>query len=223
MMSVASHLKIRLEEYDARIRTFIPRYDEMIEAAAAALGALERGSPQVIDLGTGTGALAARCLEVRPDARLTVVDEDSAILDLARQRLRPRAASASFVHASFVDFVLPPCDAVVASLALHHIRTGEAKRLMYRKCRAAVGGGGLFVSADCCPSSDPALATLERDAWRAHLQHTYSEDETTGLFTAWAQEDVYFNLAAELSMLQEAGFSPDVIWRNGSMAVIAAR
>ena len=44
-MSVASHLHIRLDEYDARIRTFIPRYDEMIEAAAGTLGVLEQARP----------------------------------------------------------------------------------------------------------------------------------------------------------------------------------
>ena len=222
-MSVASHLHIRLDEYDARIRTFVPRYDEMIEAAAGTLGVLEQARPHVIDLGTGTGALAARCLDVRPDAEMTVVDEDAAILDLARQRLRSRGPTAVFIHASFVDFVLPPCDAVVASLALHHIKTKEAKALMYRRCRDAVRTGGVFVWADCCPSLDPALAAIERDAWRAHLRRTYSEDETTGFFNAWAQEDVYFCLPDELAMLRQSGFAAEVTWRNGAMAVIVAR
>ena len=33
--SVASHLGIPLPEYDARIRTFVPFYDEMLDGAAA--------------------------------------------------------------------------------------------------------------------------------------------------------------------------------------------
>jgi spermidine synthase len=222
-MSVAAHLHIRLDEYDARIRTFIPRYDEMIDAAARALSALEDGSAHVVDLGTGTGALASRCLQVRPDASLIAVDEDAGILDLARRRLEAQGVSASFAHASFADFVLPPCDAVVASLALHHIRTAEAKRAMYRKCRSALRAGGLLVSADCCPSSHPRLAALERDAWRAHLHLTYSPEEAEGFFTAWAEDDVYFCLPDELAMLRDAGFAPDVVWRHASMAVIAAR
>lgn len=221
-MGVASHLGIRLDEYDARIRTFIPGYDEMIEAVALTLGALPTTTPQVIDLGTGTGALAARCLHVLPDAIMMAVDEDAGMLDRARRRLETHHANVEFVHGSFLDFALPSCDAIVASLAMHHITTMDAKRLMYRRCRAALRGGGLFVSADCFPSSAPRLAALQHDSWRAHLHRTYSAEETEGLFAAWAKEDTYFSLADELTMLRDAGFVPDVVWRSGAMGVIAA-
>ncbi len=33
----------------------------------------------------------------------------------------------------------------------------------------------------------------------------------------------YFPLTTELEMLTSAGFLPDVVWRRGSFAVIAAR
>ena len=36
-MSVATHLGIDLGEYDARIRTFIPHYEEMLDVAAGSL------------------------------------------------------------------------------------------------------------------------------------------------------------------------------------------
>src|SRR5215217_3110724 len=54
----AAHLGIDLVEYDARIRTFIPDYETMIEIAASALHmAVTRKAPTVVDLGIGTGAL----------------------------------------------------------------------------------------------------------------------------------------------------------------------
>lgn len=221
-MGVASHLRIRLDEYDARIRTFIPGYDEMIEAAALALGALPTSSPHVIDLGTGTGALATRCLQIVPGATMTAVDEDAGMLDLARRRLETHNSDVSFVHASFLDFALPSCDAIVASLAMHHITTMDTKRLMYRRCRAALRAGGLFVSADCFPASAPRLAALELESWRAHLHRTYSPEEAETLFASWAKEDVYFSLADEMMMLRDAGFVPDVVWRTGAMGVVAA-
>ncbi len=49
-MAVSSHLKIALPEYDARIRTFIPDYEEMLDAAAASLVAAERPLMAVVDL-----------------------------------------------------------------------------------------------------------------------------------------------------------------------------
>src|SRR6185503_8680991 len=82
-MSVAQHLGIRLDEYDERIRTFIPAYDEMVNAAAGALQELALPSPRVIDLGTGTGALAAACARVTPGLALTLLDADGEILAMA--------------------------------------------------------------------------------------------------------------------------------------------
>ena len=40
-MGVASHLGIQLDEYDARIRTFIPRYERMLDVAADAVAGLK--------------------------------------------------------------------------------------------------------------------------------------------------------------------------------------
>ncbi len=222
-MGVASHLHIRLDEYDARIRTFVPGYEEMLAAAAHTLATLDRDAPEVIDLGSGTGALAHAILRTRPDARVVAVDEDAGMLDLARQRLAAFGAQAHVVHAEFAGYTLPPCDAVAASLALHHIRTAEAKRALYRRCRSAIRAGGLLVSADCCPASDPRLAAAGHQAWRTHLRRAYTEEEAGGFLAAWATEDVYVTLGDELAMLRDAGFAPDVVWRAGAMAVIAAR
>ena len=58
-MGVASHLGIKLTEYDSRIRTFIPHYEEMLDVAAAAIPPRAR---TIVDLGIGTGALSSRCL-----------------------------------------------------------------------------------------------------------------------------------------------------------------
>jgi ubiquinone/menaquinone biosynthesis C-methylase UbiE len=222
-MSVASHLHIKLDEYDSRIRTFIPGYEDMLAAAAQPLAALDIPSPHIVDLGTGTGALAVACLRVRPDARITAIDADSEILELARQRLDGKTEAPSFVPGTFDTVVFPVCDAMVASLSLHHIRTADAKQALYRRCHDALSPGGLLVSADCCPASDPRLSSLQRTAWRDHLRLTYSDADAEAFFAAWADEDVYFSLDDELAMMRAVGLAADVIWRAGAMAVIVAR
>ena len=83
-MSVASHLGIRLDEYDARIRTFIPDYETMLDAAAAVVPPDAR---TIVDLGIGTGAFAARC--VRRATRARVVGIDATV----RFSRSPRSAS----------------------------------------------------------------------------------------------------------------------------------
>jgi tRNA (cmo5U34)-methyltransferase len=211
---VASHLGIELAEYDHRIRTFIPAYEEMLDAAAQVVDPQTR---TIVELGIGTGALAARCLKRAPAASVTGIDADPGILALAARRLR----KAGTLHtANFVRAPLPHADAVVASFALHHVRTRGAKTRLYRRIRAALRPAGLFISADCHPAADHARWTAQRNAWKAHLRTSYTASEADALLRAWAHEDVYVPLDTELALLREAGFSVDVAWRRQAFAVV---
>jgi tRNA (cmo5U34)-methyltransferase len=212
-----------IEEYDVRIRTFIPGYDEMLNCAAGALAALDIARPLVVDLGTGTGALTLACARIRDDLQFTVVDADAQILDIARARFSDHDIAATFVEANFLDVTLRECEAVVSSLALHHVKDSYEKERLYRRLHQALVPDGLLILADCCPSADTDLAQLEQQAWRIHLRRAYSDAEIDSLFASWAVEDRYFPLPTELAMLHRAGFAPDVLWRRGAFAVIAAR
>src|SRR5437773_6763835 len=173
-MSVATHLGIDLADYDARIRTFIPDYETMLAVAA---GVLPPTTRTIVDLGIGTGALAAQCLARAPEARIVGIDEDADILEAARQRfeaLHCPGANATFVNQSFQRATLPRCDAVVSSIALHHVRRRAAKAALYRKVQKALGSRGLFVIVDCYPATSRALARQQRDAWKTHLHQFYT-------------------------------------------------
>jgi hypothetical protein len=216
-MGAASHLGINLREYDARIRTFIPRYEEMLDAAAAALEVLPRRRPLIVDLGIGSGALAARSLAVRPGARIIGIDTDDGMLRLAGRRLGRKVTTRC---EDFLAAPVPRCDAVTASFALHHIGTRAAKARLYARCFGALGGGGLFVNADCCLASNRRVQALDRGAWLAHLRRRYGAARGAAYLRAWAKEDVYFRLEDEIDLLREAGFAVDVPWRRDSFAVI---
>jgi tRNA (cmo5U34)-methyltransferase len=215
-MSVASHLGIELSEYDARIRTFIPDYEAMLDVAAAALPAATR---TLVDLGVGTGALAAACLARAARARVVGIDADADIMALAAARLGARA---TLVAGSFLTTPLPRCDAAVASFSLHHIRTRAAKRALYRRLRAALRPRGAVITVDCQPAIDRAVRRAQFDRWLAHLREAYSPARARGLLRAWSHEDVYVPLDAELDLLRGAGFRTEVLWRRGAFAVVRA-
>jgi tRNA (cmo5U34)-methyltransferase len=215
-MSVAAHLGIKLSDYDARIRTFIPDYEEMLDVAALAIPAPTR---TIVDLGIGTGALSARCLATAPAARVVGIDVDPAIVALAARRLRDRA---TFAMGSFLRVPLPRCDAAVASFSLHHVRTRAAKAALYRRIHTALRPRGLFISVDCQPASDPAVGRAQRTAWLAHLRRAYTAVRAAEIFDAWAGEDVYVPLDAELALMRRSGFRVEVLWRRGAFAVLRA-
>jgi SAM-dependent methyltransferase len=213
-MSVAGHLRIDLDQYDQRIRTFIPQYDEMLDAAASLVSPRAR---MIVDLGIGTGALAARCLVHAPRARLIGIDTDPEILALARRRLVERA---TLVPASFVNASLPRADAFVASLALHHVRTRQSKARLYHRLFRALRPGGLIITADAHPAGTRSLAAAQHAIWRAHLRRSYTSAQTDAFFRSWAREDKYMPLDAELALMERGGFSVDVAWRNGLFAIL---
>jgi tRNA (cmo5U34)-methyltransferase len=218
-MGAASHLGIRLRDYDARIRTFIPHYDAILDAAAGALVTIGRRAPVILDLGIGTGALAARAMAVAPAARLAGIDNDDAMLAVARRRLRGRLTTLS---GDFLSLPLPMCDAITASFSLHHVPTRRRKAALYARCFAAIRPGGMLVNADCCLSSSPRLQARDRAAWLDHLRKRYSPARGERFLRTWAREDVYFRLEDEIAMLRKAGFTVDVPWRRDSFAVVLA-
>ncbi|HEY2905822.1 MAG TPA: class I SAM-dependent methyltransferase [Vicinamibacterales bacterium] len=226
-MSAASHLGINLREYDARIRTFIPRYETMLEEAASVIRLVGR-SPVVADLGIGTGALSARVLRAAPRSRIIGIDSDDAMLNVARRRLGSRLTT---VHGDFERVLgrtaesfgrVRAVDAATASFALHHVRTRARKATLYRHVHGRLRRGGLLVSADCYPASDPRVRDGDREAWLAHLQESYSRRQAKGFFRMWARDDVHFSLEEELRMLHAAGFKTEIRWRVESFAVVLA-
>jgi len=223
-MSVAQHLNIKLTEYDQRIRTFIPDYDEMLDEVAALITLVEKPQPAIIDFGIGTGALAARCLRAAPQARLTGVDADAEMLELARRRLaKKRTAQLDLRHGDFLTTTLPRCDAIVATLALHHIHAAAAKQQFYAKCYAALKGGGIFANGDCCVADNPKLSQRYMKIWDKHMNQFYTLRQVKEFSAAWAGEDKYFPLRQEIAMLSAVGFEVEVTWRRAPLAVLVGR
>jgi tRNA (cmo5U34)-methyltransferase len=222
-MSHAAHLRIRLEDYDHRVRTFIPGYGEMLDRTAGvfATATARAKRPALVDLGVGTGALAARCLAAVPLATVVGIDIDQDMLRVAMRRFARRRTPVTLVCGDLATTALPPCDAIVATLALHHLRDVSAKRRFYKRRFHALRPGGVVVSGDCHPSRAEALAAAERNAWVAHLRRSYGAAETRRFLAAWADEDTYMTLEQELGLLRGAGFAADVAWRQDGFAVVA--
>ena len=216
-MGAATHLGIKPGEYDKLIATLIPHYIDLIDAAADAVDTIARTAPAVVDLGTGSGALAHRIARVRPKARLIGIDSDAAMLTAATRRLRGKIQA---IEEDFERIRIPRCDVVSASFALHHIPTGRRKAALYKRCFQSLRPGGMFVSADCYLASSAVVRTRDREAWLNHLQRTYSRKKAENFLKTWAKEDVYFSLDREIELLTEAGFGVEVTWRRDSFAVL---
>jgi tRNA (cmo5U34)-methyltransferase len=218
--SVKRHLDVDADAYDVEIRRFIPHYDDMLATGVELLASLAPADARVLDLGGGTGALSAAVLAGLPQARVTVLDVDSAMLAEARRRLARFGDRAEFREASFLD-PLPAADAVVASLALHHVHDLGAKTDLYRAIHAALAPGGVFLNLDAAITEGPHLNALTFDRWAAGMaEHGITDAGARSHFAAWSGEDRYFPLDEELAALRRAGFAEvECFWRRGGSAI----
>jgi tRNA (cmo5U34)-methyltransferase len=155
-----------------------------------------------------------------PGARVTLLDVDVAMLAEARRRLAGFGDRVTLREGSFLD-PLPSADAVVSSLALHHIHDLEAKTRVYGAIHEALTPGGVLLNLDAAISEDPRVNALIFDGWAVHMAaHGIPDEEARGHFRAWAAEDRYFPLDAELAALRAAGFAEvECFWRRGPSAI----
>jgi tRNA (cmo5U34)-methyltransferase len=192
----------------------------------AAIRALELAAPgplhAVLDLGTGTGALAAMVADAHPDAELTLLDGAPAMIAEAQATLGARA-----VAAHVQDFAEPlppgPFDAVVSSLAIHHLDdTGKAS--LYTRALEALRPGGVLVNAEQVLGATPALDAL---LWRWHEREARAlgaSEQEWAAAVGRMRHDRCATLDTNLDLLRAAGFV-DVAahFQDGRFATFAGR
>lgn len=159
------------DEYDSWVHGDCPvyaRYDEVLDAVVAA-ARVSAGS-RVLDLGTGTGNLALRCLA--RGAAVIGLDPSERMLANARAKTRgnPNVGFRQ-VDNPFLSIPYPDAsfDAVVSTYAFHHVShrvKPDAVREMLRVLRP----GGMWAMGDLAFAN----AWEEQNALR---QHDWLEDE----------------------------------------------
>jgi tRNA (cmo5U34)-methyltransferase len=218
--SVQNHLGMKPSDYDRIIRTFIPGYDAMLDTMAWWLNAIVPADAEIVEMGGGTGRLAYALASKLPKIRIEVWDVDTKIQKVAAERLAPYADRVKARERSFTE-PIQPCDAVVANLALHHLREPAAKEAVYANIYKALRGPGIFLCGDPLIPLEPAARDAAFRAWTEFMgTHGIPADEARAHFADWANEDRYFSMGEELGFLTRAGFrEPQIFWRQGPMAV----
>jgi tRNA (cmo5U34)-methyltransferase len=215
--SVSGHLQLNVADYDRLIRQLVPGYAAMRDAHMALLKkVLPADRPVVVlDLGGGTGALAEAVLATLPLATVEIWDIDRTMLAVARERCARFGSRIRYVERSFAE-PLTPCDAVVACIALHHVKDLAVKGAIYRNIHAALKPGGVFMNADLAVAAGGALREFSYAEWiRAMAPHGIDEAQARAYFATWAREDYYPPLLEELKLLAAAGFAdPECFWRE---------
>ena len=196
-------------------------FDAFYGTAVEALELLGRPPARVLDLGAGTGLLAARVAGAYPRAGLVLVDGAPAMLEQARARLGERAE----LHVADLADPLPagPFDAVVSALAIHHL-DDPGKQALFRRVREALPPGGVFVNAEQVAAPTPCFQRCY-DAWHesASAAAGATPQEWAGAVERMGH-DRCSDIESQLRWLREAGFdAADCLFKHHCFAVLVAR
>ncbi|MEU1968125.1 class I SAM-dependent methyltransferase [Micromonospora sediminicola] len=197
--------------YDQARRRLVPCFDAFygtaVEVAAPPLrAALAAGrTPEVLDLGAGTGLLSLLLAAAVPGVRLTLVDGAPAMLAVATGHLAARGVPHRTVHADLGD-PLPAgrYDAVVSALAVHHLED-DGKRALYRRAADALAPGGVFVNAEQVAGPTPALDRRYDEVWTARITERGSDAAEIAAARQRMRHDRPATVAEQCRWLAEAG------------------
>ena len=207
--------------YDAVRRRLVPPFDAFYGTAVGALELVTGPVGRVLDLGAGTGLLAARVLAARPAAEIVLLDGAPAMLDQARAALGDRAR---YVEGD-LGAPLPdgPWDAVVSALAIHHL-DDDGKAALFARVHGALRDGGVFVNAEQVAGPTPWLDQLYRERHERAARALGATDEEWAASLQRMAHDRCASVEQHLEWLREAGFADaDCLFKDHRFAVIVAR
>ena len=155
--------------YDPCVRWLMPeRKFKSHLVRRAAIGPGRR----VLDLGCGTATLTLLVKEMHPEARVTGLDGDPKILNIARRKAERAGAEIGFDEG--MAFRLPYAedsfDRVLSSMVLHHL-TGENKRRTLAEVFRVLAPGGEFHVADFARQNKALAALLREAGFRSVSEH----------------------------------------------------
>jgi tRNA (cmo5U34)-methyltransferase len=217
-------------------RYFVPERERQIQTIAA-LVSHDAQPGWAIDLGCGEGLLAQALLEKVASLQVLALDGSPAMLKLAQARLarfgqRFQAQLFDFFDRSWPELTAP-LQALVSSLAIHHLDSSQ-KRALFREVFDLLAPGGRLLIADVIEPASPQGWKLAAEAWdEAVRERSLELDGSLEGFTRFEQlrwnTYRYFDpqdidrpspLFEQLKWLEGTGFTGvDVFWMRAGHAI----
>lgn len=224
MNNIKKHFEDESEVYDGIIKNLIPYYHQMVEAIVNSIPFDHHKEFQAFDLGCGTGTVAKALNYAFPKAKLTCLDISEKMLKIAGSKLK-NAPDTTYICSDFYNFNFEKeYNAIVSSLALHHLVTKEDKLAFYKKIHSGLHTRGIFINADVVLASSDALQKTYMEQWINYQCRNISKEEVENKWIpTYYEEDRPASVMEHIEMLKEAGFAViDIVWKYYNFAVYMA-
>jgi tRNA (cmo5U34)-methyltransferase len=217
---IKEHFNDEAEEFDKLIWKLIPYYREMTDAVVSSIPFAIADRIRVLDLGCGTGNISRKIKDCFPHASITCVDFSEKMLTGARNKL-PDSQDIRYINCDITDFGFEePYDAVISSLAIHHLED-RFKKELFQRIYNALTDRGIFVNSDIVLGSADPIQAAFINKWKEYMRRNILPEEIENTWIPkYEREDRPALLTGQMKWLEEAGFNNiDVIWKYYNFAV----
>lgn len=194
------------------VLAYLARADKLphrTEGERVLLEQIPKHTKRILDLGTGNGRLMALVKLNKPDAQGVALDFSEPMLERAEERFTKETSVTVFKH----DLRRPlpakqlACfDAVVSSLAIHHLKHPR-KRQLYKEVFGLLNPKGVFCNLDRVASSTENV----------HLKFL----ESSGVPKSEDPSNRLLDVETQLKFLRQIGFADvDCYWKWMEMALL---
>ena len=223
--AVGSHFESEWVEYDDDIRRAIPYYDDLLGIIVSIVRESVPEVRRALDLGVGTGNLAARFLGEFELCHLTGVDIVPSFVQAAAAKLAAYDDRLTLVHADVCDLELEgPFDVIMTSLMFHHL-TDDHKADIYRRSFESLRPGGLLLNADMVGSASPFYGdAFDRLRIQFMRSQGLSEGEIQVRYVEHRKLEIPAPVNRQLQWLTEIGFvDTECHWKYLNLALFGGR
>lgn len=200
------------QSYDQTRRRYIPNFDEFYGTALTLIPHPPNAAIRVLDLGAGTGLLAALVAAAYPDAAITLSDISPEMLAQARNRFADAPDRFTF---QVKDYIHEPFDGeydvVVSALSLHHT-AWDALPQLFRRIFDVLTPGGIFINADQILGATPENEAAYEANWQRRIRELGCTEEEVALAVERMKADRTAPLQEQLTWLTAAGFAHVECW-----------
>jgi tRNA (cmo5U34)-methyltransferase len=146
------------------------------------------------------------------------------MIEIAKHNLNSYS-NIEFIVGDFSDFDFNnEYDAVVSSLAIHHIDGDQGKKDLYTKIFNSLKDNGVFFNADVVLGSSEFSRRLNKNIWVKNLKKNFSTEETKEFSDNQEKIDKPSKLVDQLEWLEAIGFKDiDITWKYYGHAVYGGK
>jgi SAM-dependent methyltransferase len=224
------------ETYD-RLQPILvgPAYEEGLKILVSLVPYEQNASFSIVELGCGTAEPTLRLLQKFSGAKALCIDNEPAMLGIARKKLQPFADRSRIEETDITQCVVPPSDLVLSTFVFHHVPPANLGGLL-RNIADALHDGGRFILLDQMvvgPKWGQRISEESRRARQKRMDDAISRGEVTQQESddRWANKkrmkelglDVEYTRSTDdlLSAMTQNGFDEvGLVWSLFGFAVL---